>query len=202
MRDFPFHAHIPSPDRQVAEVNRESTPLWDSSQIATPNQHRSGLTVKEQISLQLTTRLQPLQGKTVASQVATQAPEGLARCKSVKTLFLIQSQDGEVLIINATLINVHEKFPGTIRSSGARPCTENPAIQSRCPCVVQSDDSTFFIKRPIILGNSNHPDLKQKLGEIRSTQAIKELTKQGLKLQVQVNAESPQASKPGAPAGA
>ena len=38
---------------------------------------------------------------------------------------------------------------------------------------------------PSCLGNTNHLGLQQKLGEIRGTQAIKELTKQGLGLQVQ-----------------
>ena len=42
------------------------------------------------------------------------------------------------------------------------------------------------IRRPIILGNTTHPGLQQKLGEIRSTQAMKELTKQGFRHQVQL----------------
>ena len=48
----------------------------------------------------------------------------LASC-SLSKQFLVQSQNGEVLIMSAAFILVHEKFPGTIRGSGTRSCTKN-----------------------------------------------------------------------------
>ena len=73
-------------------------PLWHSPQLATPNQHRSGLTLNEQVSLKLSVRLQRLQDKPADP--------------------VCQNTVGKVSIISATFINVHEKFPGTFRSSG------------------------------------------------------------------------------------
>ena len=104
-------------------MNRQSTPLWDSSQIATPNQHRSGLTINKQVSLKLCVRLQRLRGKPRHPKTRPEHPKTCQLQPVKHLLFVTQSQNVEVKN-NTAFINVHEKFPGTIRSRGTRSCTK------------------------------------------------------------------------------
>ena len=69
--------------QQTPAYHQGKRVLWDSSQLDTPNQHRSGLTINEQISLQLSIRLRSLQGKPWHAKTRPKLPKA-CQLQSVK----------------------------------------------------------------------------------------------------------------------
>ena len=81
-----FHAQ----PAKITEVDRQRTPCGDSPQLATSNQHRSGLSANEQVSLKLSVRLQRLPGRPWHPKTRPKLPKAL-QILSVKTTTSMRS---------------------------------------------------------------------------------------------------------------